>query len=57
MSNQLSIPQLEQAFLWLVNEKSYNPPKELSHLKEWEWEQLCHLLFLLQQERENSPLH
>lgn len=35
----------------------FHPPKGLKHLKQEDWEEVCRCLWVLLQQREQSPLH
>jgi hypothetical protein len=47
---------VEQAFLFLVNERAKEPPQELQHLENQDWLQLQRLLMSLQIEKSYSEL-
>jgi hypothetical protein len=53
---EMSVSQLEQAFLWLESPDSLPPPKELQELSQMEWFLVQKLLEGLQQEKEMYPL-
>lgn len=36
---------------------TFSPPKGLKHLQKEDWEEICQCLWVLIQQREQSPLH
>ena len=53
---ELSVSQLEQAFLWLASPEQLPPPRELQELSQMEWFLVQKMLEGLQQEKEMYPL-
>jgi len=53
---ELSLSQLEQAFLWLASPERLAPPRELQELSQVEWFLVQKMLEGLQQEKEMYPL-
>ena len=57
MLDNLSLNQLESALSWLDSPIKTPPPEDLRNLQPMEWYLLERMLYLLQKERESSPLH
>jgi hypothetical protein len=53
---QMSIPQVEQALVYLADPEQEHPPQELQHLHPLEWSLLNNLLNKLEWEKEHSPI-
>ena len=57
MLDNLSVKQVELALSWLGSPVKSSPPEELESLQPMEWFLLERMLYLLEKEKQSSPLH